>query len=87
MSSPIIGDDDLRCGDSDAGDLVQAGHRVSERGDLGLDPILELGDVSTQAVDVAEHPLQQEHLMVGDAADQRLGQDADLAAHRAAGKL
>ncbi len=84
---PDLGDDDLRCGDTDPGDLIQPGHRVSERGDLNLDPLLDLGDVSAQTVDVAQHTFQQEHVMIGDVTDQRLGQDADLAAHRAAGQV
>jgi len=42
-------------GDTDAGDLVEAGHRFSERGDLGVDPLLEPGDVGAEGIDASQH--------------------------------
>src|SRR4051795_13610369 len=36
---PHLGDDRLRRGGPHAGDLIQSGHRLSERGDAGVDPV------------------------------------------------
>jgi hypothetical protein len=69
---PHLGDDHLGGGDADARDRVQAGHRRSGRGDLVLDPGLDLGDVSVDRVDPGEHLGQQERVVVGEPADERL---------------
>ena len=46
-----LGDDHRGRGGTDPGDLIQAGHRGGERGDLGLDLGFEVGDVRVQGVD------------------------------------
>ena len=46
-----LGDDRLRGGDPDAGDLIEPGHRRGERGDLLIDPALHPIDVGVDAVD------------------------------------
>jgi len=46
---PDLGDDHPGCGGADPGDLVQLGDRVSERGDLGVDPGLDGSDVRSSA--------------------------------------
>jgi hypothetical protein len=57
---------------ADAGDLIQPVGRHLERGDLGLDLAVEGGDVGAGLVDARHHGLQQEGVMVGEAADEGL---------------
>jgi hypothetical protein len=82
-----LGNDHRGRGGTDAGDLVQAGHRVSERGDLGLDLGVEVGDVHVERIDVGEHLGQQEAVVVGEVPDERLLQLGDLGAHPGPGHL
>jgi hypothetical protein len=67
-----LGDDDARRADPDARNLIQAGHRVSERGDLGLDPGVDLVDVGVDRIDALEHLGQQEPVVIGEVPDKRL---------------
>ena len=76
-----LGDDHCCCGGTDPGDLIQAGHRISERGDLCLDLGAEIGDVHVQGVDAGEHLGQKETVVVGEVPDERLFQLGDLRAH------
>ena len=82
-----LGDDDLRRGDPDAGDLIQSGHRLGERGDLLIDPGLHDVDVGVDAVDPGQHGAQQERVVVGEPPGERLLQSGGLASHRPAGHV
>jgi hypothetical protein len=59
----------------------------SERGDLGLDPGLHLGDVGAELIDAGQHPGKQERVVVGEPPDERLLQSGDLDAHPGPGQL
>src|SRR5450756_3157057 len=59
----------------------------SERGDLVLDPGLDLGDVGVDGVDPGEHLGQQERVVAAEPADEGLLQLADLDAHAGTGQL
>ena len=50
-----LGDDHSGGGGTDTGDVVQAGHRISERGKVGLDLVVKVGDVGVEGVDAGEH--------------------------------
>jgi len=67
-----LGDDHRGGGGTDAGDLVQAGHRRGEREDLGVDLGVKVGDVRVQGVDAGEHLGQQEAVVVGEVSDEGL---------------
>jgi hypothetical protein len=82
-----LGDDDPCGGAADAGDLIQPVDRRLERGDLGLDPGLHRGDVGAGVVDTIQHRLQQEGVMVVEAATEGLFQLAELGTQTAAGQL
>jgi hypothetical protein len=84
---PDLGQDQLRGGGPDAGDLIEPGHRLGERGDLGIDPILQNGDVGGDAVDPLEHPVQQERVVLGEPAGQRLAEPCGLGPQGAAGQV
>ena len=51
------------------------------------DALIELGDVSADRIDAAQHGAQQERVMAGEVPGERLLQDGDLAAHAAPGQL
>lgn len=55
------------------------------RGSVHVQP--DLGDVAAHGIDAREHVLEQEGVMLGERADERLLQCADLASHRGAGQL
>jgi hypothetical protein len=55
-----LGDDHLRGGAADPGDLIQPVGRHLKRGELGLDVDLQLGDVGAGLVDAAKHGGEQE---------------------------
>ncbi len=63
------------------------GHRLSERGDQVLDPGLDRGDVGVERVDPGQHLAQQERVVVGEPAEERLLQVADLGTHPGPGHL
>jgi hypothetical protein len=54
-----LGDDLLGAGGADAGDLIELGHLVGERGDGLADPHGELFDLAGEGIDAAEHHGQQ----------------------------
>jgi hypothetical protein len=85
--SSHLGDDHLRRGAADTGNLIESGHRIGERGDLGIDPLLHGGDVGGDAVDPVEHLGQQKRVVVGEPAGQRLGQADGLGAQAAPGQV
>jgi len=58
MSTPDLGEDHACCGGSDAGDLIQALHRVGERGDHLPDRGVEFGDVGIEGIDAGQHLAQ-----------------------------
>src|ERR687888_47285 len=60
-----LGDEDRGGGRSDPGDLIEAGHRVGERGQVGLDLGFDVGDVGGGGVDAGQHLGQQERVVVG----------------------
>lgn len=69
---PKLGDDLLGGAQADTGDLIQLRHRRRERGDHLLDPGVQVGDVSGQRVDAAQHGGADERVMVVEVAGQRL---------------
>jgi hypothetical protein len=52
---PELGDDDVRGGRSDSGDLIEAPDRRGERGDQLFDPGLDRGDVGAGLIDTARN--------------------------------
>ena len=50
----------------DTGDLIERGHRLVERGDLGGDLVLEVGDVGFDLVDPGQHLGRQPGVVVGE---------------------
>ena len=87
VCSPKVGLS-LRCRlGPDPGDVVQARHRVSERGQLGLDLGAEVDDVRAENVDAGEHLGQQELVVVGEVPHEGLLQRGDLGPHPCPGRL
>ena len=84
---PDLGDDRAGGGAADAGDLIQPVGRRRERDDQLLELVVQLGDVSVQPIDPAQHPGQQEPVMVGENPGEGLLQDAALGPHPAACQL
>ena len=82
-----LGDDRLRGGAANAGDLIQPLHRRRERGDLGLDVAVQGGDVVAGLVDARKHGGQQEGVMVGELPGEGLLELAQLGAQPRAGQL
>ena len=76
-----LGDDHCCGGGTDTGDLVQAGHRISEGGKVGLDLGVHVSDVAVEGIDAGEHLGQQEAVVVDEVSDERLFQLGDLGAH------
>jgi hypothetical protein len=87
MSKPISATIHVRGDPSDPGDLVETVDRVSESGDLLLDPGVDGGDVGAQGVDAGQHPAQQEGVVLGEVADEGLLEHGDLASHPGVGQL
>jgi hypothetical protein len=87
MSTPYLGDDHRGRRGADSGDLIQAGRRRGERGELGVDPCFDVGDVHVEGIDTGEHLGQQEAVVVGEVPRECLLQLGDLPAHRASGLL
>src|SRR4029453_3689688 len=63
---PDLGDDRAGGGAADATDLIQPVGRRRERDDQLLELLVQLGDVSVQPIPPAQHPGQQEPVMVGE---------------------
>ena len=82
-----LGEDHVRAGQADPGDLIQAGYRVGERGGLRGDPLVQGGDVGADRVDPAQHGAEQEGVVAGEVAGEGLFQHGDLGAHAAPGQL
>jgi hypothetical protein len=82
-----LGDDHLRGRPADPTDLIQLVDRRPKRGDLGVDLAVQFGDVDAGLVDAGKHPLQQEGVMVAEAADEGLGQLGGLGAQAGACQL
>jgi hypothetical protein len=82
-----LGDDYPGGGAADPGDLIQPVDRSGERGDLGLDLGLQLGDVGAGLVDARQHPGQQERVVVAEVAGEGLLQLAALGAQAGARQL
>ena len=82
---PDLGEDHGSGGGSDARDLIQARHGISERGDHFLDGGLQLGDVGAERVDPGQHLGQQQPVMIGEIPRERLLQLCFLRAHPAPG--
>jgi hypothetical protein len=82
-----LGQDDMSAGQADAGDLVEAGHQVCEGGSLGGDPGGPGGDIGADRIHPAQHCGEQERVVFGEAAGERLLQHGDLLAHAAPGQL
>jgi len=69
------------------GNRIQPGHRGRQLAELALDAGLHGGDVGGDAVDPGEHLGQQEPVVVGEPAGQRLDQPIGLGPQPAAGQL
>jgi hypothetical protein len=82
-----LGDEQVRGGLADPGDLIQPVDRLGERADQRLDPGVERGDVAAQRVDPVQHPGQQEAVMVGEEPGERLRQQRPLGPHPRTGQL
>ena len=82
-----LGDEFLRAGFADAGDLIQLGHLSREKGDRLIDPPGQRLDLGGQRVGPVEHHLQQVAVVVAEMPGQRLLQDALLTAHGTTGQL
>ena len=82
-----LGEDDLRGGDADAGDLIQLRYLPGVRGDGLLDPGGERSDLGGERVDAVEHHAQQESVVIGEVPGERLLQDTHLGAHLLAGQV
>jgi hypothetical protein len=67
-----LGDELLSGGDPDPGDLIEPFGQRGERGDHRLDPVRHLVDLGGQRVDVGQHRLQQEAVVVFEVPGQRL---------------
>jgi hypothetical protein len=88
MSAPGLGDDVLGGDDREAGDPVQLGDLAGVRLAQRLDLRRELIDLPGEVVDVRQHHLQDEGVLLGkEGAVQGLFQLADLDPHPAAGQL
>jgi hypothetical protein len=81
-----LGQDHLSGDRPDPGDRIQPGDRGCQLAELALDAGLHGGDVGGDAVDALQHPGQQEGVVVGEPAGQRLDQPVGLRAQRAAGQ-
>jgi hypothetical protein len=69
MSGPIIGDDDLCRGAAASpipGIVIQPGHRLGERGQLGVDGGQHPGDVGVDRIDPVQHRGQQVRVMISE---------------------
>jgi hypothetical protein len=84
---PDLGDDFLGAGDADAGDFIELGDLVRERGDCLAGPGGELLNLGGESIDAVQHHGPQVAVVVAEMPGERLGQDAHLAAHAATGQL
>jgi hypothetical protein len=66
--------DHLRRDRADPGKGVEPGHRGDQLAEVGVDRILHGGDVGADAVDPGQHPGEQERVVTGEPAGQRLDQ-------------
>jgi hypothetical protein len=82
-----LGDDLLRGGDADAGDLIELGHLGGERGVGVFDPGGERIDLGGERAGAAGHHARQERVVAGEVPGERLPQDAHLGAHLLAGQV
>ena len=81
-----LGDDALRGGQADAGYLIEARGRVSERADHLPDPGVHGGDAGADRIDAGQHGAQQERVMAGEVAGERFFQHGDLPSHGVPGE-
>jgi hypothetical protein len=86
-AGPGLGQDRAGGGGVDAGNLSQPPYRCCERRDHLLDPLIQRGDAGVDRVDPGQHRGQQERVVAGDVASERLLQRGDLAAHHVPGQL
>jgi hypothetical protein len=84
---PELGDEQLRGGLADPGNLIQPLDGVGERGDQLLELGVELGEIGVQGVHPAQHLAQQEGVLVGKEPTERLLQQRQLGAHPSTGQL
>jgi hypothetical protein len=82
-----LGQDRVRGGQVDPGHLIELAHRCGERGDLFCDPRVQSGDIAGDRVHPGEHRAQQERVVIGEVAGERLLQHGDLLAHGVPGQL
>ena len=78
---PDLGDDGGRGDRTDAGDLIQPGRRLGERGQLHVDLGIDSGDVGVEPLDPRQHARQQEPVMIVEVPVEGLFKSIDLAAH------
>ena len=77
----------MRGGQADPGHLIDLAYRRGERDDLLVDPRIQGGDITGDRVHPRQHPAQQERMVIGEVAGERLLQHRDLLAHGAPGQL
>jgi hypothetical protein len=82
-----LGDQLLRAGPADAGDLVEPSGRAGGRGDLLLDPGGQLGGLPGEVVDTVQHHPAEVRMVVIESAGESLLQHYELDAHPADGQL
>ena len=84
---PDLGDEQVRGGLADPGDLIQPIDRPGERGDQRLELGVELGQIGIQRVHPGQHLAQQEGVLVGEEPGERLLQQRQFGAHPRTGQL
>jgi hypothetical protein len=82
-----FGDQQVRGGLADPGDLIQPINRPSEAGDQLLDLGVELGQVGVQGIHPGQHLGEQEGVLVGEEPSERLHQRVEFGAQPGAGQL
>jgi hypothetical protein len=82
-----LGQDHLRRDRPHAGDRIQLGDRGRQFTDSVLDAGLHGGDVGGDRIHPLQHLREQEGVVIGEPAGQRLGQPGGLGAQTAAGQL
>jgi hypothetical protein len=82
-----LGDEQVRGGLADPGNLIQPLDRRRERGDQLLELGVEVGEIGVQRVHPAQHLSQEEGVLVGKEPGERLLQQRQLGAHPSTGQL
>jgi hypothetical protein len=84
---PDLGQDDRGGDRPDTRDVIEAGRRRGERGQLRLDLCIDSGDVGVDRVDAAQHPGEQECVVVIEVPVERFLEQAELGPYPRARQL